>query len=152
MALNPSNRIGQIVKVAEVRKQRLANAAATARRVAADAEAHRARAEADMRKAASSLREADDVLLHSGTSEQMLVWRTYCVNKKHESIALHGERTELCAEAKDRLAQSLVAVQRQDLRHDALATEAMAQRRRDSRIQETRTDDELQGCAKGRQF
>jgi hypothetical protein len=146
MAINQSHRMHQIVRVAEVRKQRAANAAAEARRTLAVAEEERASAAEQVRAAQAALRDAGEVLLHSPSSEQMLIWRNHCAALKDLRIAQKEESDHRCTDAKDMLVQSVKALQRQDLRHDHLAEQEKLLRHQLARVQEARSDDETQGC------
>jgi hypothetical protein len=146
MATNQSERIQQIVKVAEVRKQRAANAAADARRKLATAEAERSKAAQEVQAAQARLRSADSFLLQNPGTDQMIVWRSHCSARKDESIVAHDESEHCCAAAEDHLSKSLILMHRQDLRHDHLADQAKLARRQMVRAQEARVDDESQGC------
>jgi hypothetical protein len=145
MATNQFDRIQQIVKVAGVRKQRAANAAADARRTLAVAEEQRENAAAKVQDAQATLRQANDFLMQNPGTDQLLVWRSHCSARKDQNIAAHLESEQCCNEAERHLSQSLIVMHRQDLRHEHLDGQAKQVRQKLVRVQEARVDDEMQG-------
>lgn len=145
MAIDQSKRMERIVQVAKVRKQRLANAAADARRKLAVAEEDRTNADKRARLAQSMLRDAGLALRQNPASDQFMVWRKHCAAQVDIRIAEHAESEESCEIAQGDLAQSTRALQRQDLRHDHLAGQVSQLRHRLMRASEARQDDEAQG-------
>lgn len=148
MAIEQSQRLKQIVRVAEVRKQRLANAATEARRKLAAAEEDRIGAVQRLHAAKAQLHDAGKVLLQNPASDQILIWRNHCSALKDERITEKAQSEDRCAEAESLLSQSLHALNRQDLRHDHLAGQMKQARQRHVRLQEARLDDEAQGCGR----
>jgi hypothetical protein len=145
MAIEQAKRMTQIVKVAEVRKQRLANAAADARRNLASAEQARNLAVQRVHQAEVALCDADKSMLQSAAGDQMLIWRVHCAAQRQERLSEKVQFDEVCVDAGIHLSNSVQALQRQDLRHDHLAGKAMQLRQKMARIKEARMDDEGQG-------
>lgn len=145
MVTEQSSRMQQVIKVARVRKQRLANAATEARRKLATAEDERANAAERVRLAQAALYDAGKLLLQNPASEQMLIWRDHISAQKAGRVAEKAQSEDVCVEAQDRLSQSLKALVRQDVRNDHLTGESKQLRHRLMRLQEARIDDEAQG-------
>jgi hypothetical protein len=145
MAIEQAKRMTQIVKVAGVRKQRLANAAADARRKLATAEEERDFAVQRVHQAEAALGDADQLLMQCAAGDQMLIWRNHCKAQRQKRLAEKAQSEENCAEAESHLSQSVQALARQDLRRDHLAGQAKQLRQKIARIQEARIDDEAQG-------
>jgi hypothetical protein len=146
MAINQFERIQKIVKVAEVRKQRAANASADARRKLAVAEEERKNAAARVQAAQATLRQANNFLLQNPETDQLLVWRSHCSGCKDQNIAAHLESEQCCTEAEGNLSKLLIEMHRQDLRYDYLVCQAKLVRQKLVREHEAKVDDETQGC------
>ncbi len=136
----------RIVRVSEVRKQRLANAAADARRTLLSAEEEAAQAAARVDAAQATLAEAGTIMARNPASDQLRIWRDRCSTAKTDAIAERLDSDDACNIANAHLQQSLRAMHRQDLRHDHLADQASKLRRKLAEAKEARADDEIQGC------
>jgi hypothetical protein len=145
MAIEAVQRMRQIVKVADARKQRLAKAAIEARRKLDEADNARSDADLQLNSARTALENANVGLLENPSDEQMLIWRDHCAENTRNSVAHREHREEICAEAARDLTDSLRALQRQDLRHEHLAQHARKLQRQFLRREETKIDDEAQG-------
>ncbi len=135
----------QIVKVAGIRKQRLANAAADARRELSLAEVRLADAAENVSAAQSALDAAGASFTQNPASEQLMIWRNQCALNKAEKIEAHVQIVVDHDDAAHLLSERTRALQRQNLRHDHLSDVAQQQRNVVRRMQEARLDDEQQG-------
>ena len=135
----------QIVKVAGIRKQRLANAAADARSELALAEMRLADAAETVNAAQNDLDQAGTSFTQNPANEQLLIWRNQCANNKAEKIEAQMQMATEHDDALNVMSERTRALQRQNLRHDHLSQIARQQRNAARRMQEGRLDDEQQG-------
>jgi hypothetical protein len=138
-------RTKQIVKVAGIRKQRLANAAADARRDLALAEMRLTDAAEIVETAQNELDAAGVSFTQNPASEQLLIWRNQCAVNKAEKIEAHVQMESEHEDAAHIMSERTRALQRQNLRHDHLSDVARKERGAMRRMQEARLDDEQQG-------
>lgn len=140
----------QIVQVADIRKQRCANEASTARRELDLAEERLADAALVVERAQTELGRANATFGNNPSNEQLMIWRNHCAASKSKKIEKHLDTAAECTEAKEALAKKTKALQRQNLRHDHLSKVAQRQRRNFVRDQEARLDDEQQGSGQSK--
>ncbi|MGL5837623.1 MAG: hypothetical protein ACRCY3_03890 [Sphingorhabdus sp.] len=150
MAIEKPQAMQRIVRVSEVRKQRLANAAADARRGLIAAEDELAEAQARVDAVETDLSHACQSLSQNPASDQMRIWRDHVSARKIEALCEQADREDARIEAGMRLSQSLRALQRQDLRHDHLAERAKQLKKKLADAKEAHADDDMQGCGQAK--
>lgn len=145
MAFDNQKQMKMVVKIADIRKQRLANAAADAARELMQAQARLADAAALVEGAKAEFDDAGGLLAGNPANEQLLIWRNRCSAAKDETVETQMLRSADEDEARAVLSQNLRALQRQNLRHDHLAELTRSQQHALRRSHESRADDEQQG-------
>jgi hypothetical protein len=145
MTSDAQRQMHKVVKIANIRKQRLANAAADAAREVIAAQARVAEAAAIVEAAQAELDGAGFTFSNNPASDQLLIWRDRCSAVKTKKIEAHVICVTEQDEADSALSQTMRALQRQNLRHDHLADLAQRQRHAVRRVHEARVDDEQQG-------